>query len=230
MHNIIIEEVPSKSYPDKLPTYYLNYVVNNIKDYTDCEILSEGQYTLRKRHSQDEQIKLFKNIVLSRKDVLKLNIPKKDNDFRRLYPGEPSKRLINVPQNILWFERPLKNTDYCSNLDASNKISLEESHVSPLFEATWKKEADIMNPHTIKECAEMFHQSHIHHALSCGLECGQEIVSLYEKAASDGITEAYNNLGILQFNYSDKEEAEERGIELFKLALMLRSSRSMLSC
>ena len=42
--------------------------------------------------------------MLSRKDVLKLNIPKKDNDFCRLYPGEPSKRLINVPQNILWFE------------------------------------------------------------------------------------------------------------------------------
>ena len=229
MHNIIIEELSSKSYPDKLPTYYLNYVVNNIKDFTDCELLSEDQYTLRKRHSQDELIKLFKNIVLSRKDVLKLNIPKKDNDFRRLYPGEPSKSLINVPQNILWFERPLKNTNYCSNLDASNKISLEESHVSPLFEVKWKKEADIMNPHTIKECAEMFYQAHIHHALSCGLECGQKIVSLYEKAASDGITEAYNNLGILQFYDSDKEGAEEKGIELFKLAANGGSSLAMMN-
>lgn len=229
MHNIIIEEVSSKSYPNKLPNYYLNYVVNNIKDSTGCEILSEDQYALRKRLSQDEQIKLFKNIVLSRTDVLKLNIPKKNNDFRRLYPGEPSKRLINVPQNILWFERPLKDTEYCSNLDDCNKISLEENHVSPFFEATRKKEADMMNPHTIKECAEMFYQSHIHHALSCGLECGQEIVSLYEKAASDGITEAYNNLGILQFNYSDKEGAEERGIELFKLAANGGSSLAMMN-
>lgn len=229
MHNIIIEEVSSKSYPDKLSNYYLNYVVNNIKDSTGCEILSEDQYTLRKRHSQDEQIKLFKNIVLSRTDVLKLNIPKNENNFLRLYPGEPSKRLINVPQNILWFDRPLKDTNYCSNLDASNKISLEESHVSPLFEVTWKKEADIMNPHTIKECAEMFYQAHILHALSCGLECGQEIVSLYEKAASDGITEAYNNLGILQFNDSDKEGAEERGIELFKLAADGGSSLAMMN-
>ena len=40
----------------------------------------------------------------------------------------------------------------------------------------------------------MFHQAHILHALSCGLECGQDIVSLYEKAASDGITEAYKPL------------------------------------
>ena len=229
MHNIIIEEISSKSYPDKLSNYYLNYVVNNIKDSTGCEILSEDQYTLRKRHSQDEQIKLFKNIVLSRTDVLKLNIPKNKNNFLRLYPGEPSKRLINVPQNILWFDRPLKDTNYCSNLDASYKISLEESHVSSLFEVTWKKEADIMNPHTIKECAEMFYQTHIHHALSCGLECGQEIVSLYEKAASDGITEAYNNLGILQFNYSDKEGAEEKGIELFKLAADGGSSLAMMN-
>jgi len=229
MHNIIIEEVSSKSYPEKLPTYYLNYVVNNIKDFTDSEILSEEQYTLRKRHFQDEQIKLFKNIVLSRKDVLKLNVPKKDNDFRRLYPGEPSKGLINVPQNILWFERPLKDTEYCSNLDDCNKISLEENHVSPFFEATWKKEADMINPHTIKECAEMFYQSHIHHALSCGLECGQEIVSLYEKAANDGISEAYNNLGVLQFYDYEIKGEKEKGERFFKLAADGGSSLAMLN-
>lgn len=229
MHNIIIEEVSSKSYPEKLPTYYLNYVVNNIKDFTDCEMLSEEQYTLRKRHSKDELIKLFKNIVLSRKDVLKLNIPKKDNDFCRLYPGEPSKRLINVPQNILWFERPLKDTEYCSNLDDCNKISLEENHVSPFFEATWKKEADMMNPHTIKECAEMFYQSHIHHALTCGLECGQEIVSLYEKAANDGISEAYNNLGVLQFYDSEIEGGREKGERYFKQAADGGSALAMLN-
>lgn len=229
MHNIIIEEVSLKIFPDKLPTYYLDYVVDNIKDFTDCEMLSEEQYSLRKRHSQDELIKLFKNIVLSRKDVLKLNIPKKDNDFCRLYPGEPSKRLINVPQNILWFERPLKDTEYCSNLDDCNKISLEENHVSPFFKATWKKEADMMNPHTIKECAEMFYQSHIHHALSCGLECGQEIVSLYEKAANDGISEAYNNLGVLQFYDSEIEGGREKGERFFKQAADGGSSLAMLN-
>ena len=229
MHNIIIEEVSSKSYPEKLSTHYTNYVVNNVRDFTNCELLCEDKYTLKKRSSQDELIKLFKNVVLSRTDILKLSIPKKDNNFRRLCPGESSKKLINVPQNILWFERPLNKTDYCSNLDNSNRISLEENHVSPLFEATWKKEADIMNPHTIKECAEMFYQSHIHHALSCGLECGQEIVSLYEKAANDGITVAYNNLGILQFYDSDKEGAEDKGIEFFKMAADGGSSLAMLN-
>ena len=157
MHNIIVEEISSKCYPDKLPTYYLNYVVNKIKDFTGCDILTEEQYTLKKYQSKDKRIKLFKNIVVSIKDILKLNIPRKNNDFRNLYPGESSKELINVPQKKLWFERPLKGTKYCSFLDNYNKISLEENHISPFFEAIFEKKADIMNPHTIKECAEMFY-------------------------------------------------------------------------
>lgn len=229
MHNIIVEEISFKSYPDKIPVYYLNYVANSIKDFTDCKLIKEDQYTLKKRSSQGELIKQFKNIVLSRTDVLKLTIPKKDNNFCHLYPGEPLKKLINVPYNLLWFERPLNNTDYCSNLDNTNKISLEENYVSPHFEAMWKKEADIMNPHTIKECAELFYQSHIHHALSCDMECGHKIISLYENAASDGITEAYNNLGVLQFYDTDNDGAEEKGVEFFNMAANGGSSSAMLN-
>jgi TPR repeat protein len=229
MHNIILDEISSKSYSEKLPVHYLNYTSNNIKDYTGCESISDCEFTLKKRTSEDELIKLFRYVVLSRTDILKLNLPKIENNFTRLYPGEPLKKLFNVPQNILWFEQPLSGTSYCDNLDDNTKISLEENYVSPDFEPTYKKSADILNPHTIKECAEMFYQSHIAHALSCGLECGQEIFSLYEKAANNGITEAYNNLGILKFYDSDNNNSEKEGIEYFKLAAKGGSALAMLN-
>ena len=219
MHNIILDEISSKSYPEKLKSYYWNYTKNKVIDFTGCEILFEEQFTTQKRFTHTDKIKLFKYAVLSRTNFSLLSIPKVENNFTQLCPGEPNKKLYNVPQRMLWFERPLENTEYCEALDNYNKISFDEKFVSPLFVDTWKKEADEMNPKTIKACAEKFHQGHICHALDCDLPCGHEIVALYERAAADGITEAYNNLAILQFQKRlDDETAEQKAIELCKLA------------
>lgn len=219
MHNIILDEVSSKSYPERLKQHYLIYTANKVIDQTGCEKLFEEQFTTQKRYTPADRIRLFKYVVLSKTNLSGYSVPSVKNNFTWLCPGEPTKKLYNVPQRMLWFERPLENTAYCEGLDDYNKISFDENFISPLFLDTWKKEADEMNPKTIKACAEKFHQGHICHALDCDLPCGHEIVALYERAAADGITEAYNNLAILQFQKRlDDETAEQKAVELCKLA------------
>lgn len=136
-----------------------------------------------------------------------------------LCPGEQRRKLFNVPQLFAWYKRPLENTKYCDTLDDVNKISLDHNYISPFFENRWEREIGELNPHSIKICAEGFLQMHIRRAIRCNMPCGKEIVAIYEKAAKDGITEAYNNLAILQLNADDfNESSEQKAIDYFKLA------------
>ena len=213
VHNIVLDEVSSKSYPDRIKSYYFNYVINNIHDYTGCNIIVDDKFTIQKRNSPEDKIKLYRYAILSRTSIKEINIPNYENRFTTLCPGEPYRQIENANFMIMWYDRPLRNSKYCEFLDDYNMISLEENYISPGHKKTYKKEWDELNPHTIKECAEMFYIGYISHALSCGFPCGNEIVSIYQKAAEEGINEANNNLGVLYLYDQRDNEAAKKGID-----------------
>ena len=228
MHNVFIEELITTDFPNKYNSIYFKYLLNKVTDTTACHLLYDKKITL----SQDDtkRTHLIRTAVLSRTKILECFIPNVNNNFSNLCPGEPCKKFHNVPFSLLYYVRPLENTDYCSNLDDKNMISFEANYVSPDFKDQWKKEADIMNPKTIKFCAEKFYQGHIHHALSCNMPCAKEILNLYQKAAEEGITEAYNNLGVIYYQdaYED-ENAKEKSLNFFKLAAKGGSAHAMIN-
>lgn len=230
MHNIIIEGVSSNGNVIKDRQNFCDYLSCSIEDYTGCKSIVDFQYTLQ----NNDVKKVVRHFVLTRTSINSISIPKVNNNFSSLCPGKPITKLINVPQRLLWYNRPLENSNYVKDLDDKNKISLRESYLSPYFFNEWKRIADELNPHTIKDCADQFRQAHIRHAISCGLSCGQEIVSLYEKAATDGLYEAYNNLGVLYFQLAgeDNEKEQEfvnKSIKYFQLAAQTGSSIAMMN-
>ena len=218
IHNIILDEIAAKNKCRKgIKTHYFDYVINRITDYTGCDVWEKSFLETKSRGGDGVPTSVYKYAIASRTTVPEIKIPNVENKYSGLCPGEPRKNLENVPSRILWFEQPLDKSKYCENLDDYNKISLEEDHISPYFDDLYDTAG--LNPHSIKVCAEKFYQGHIYHALSCGMQCGDEIVAVYKRAAEDGITEAYNNLGVLQFldKYED-EVSEQKGVDYFNLA------------
>ena len=229
MHNIILDEMSSRDFPNKLKEHYISYISSVITNKIGCELFVSHKLPVRNPRNPYSH-KWFQYVVLSKESLLNISIPDRNDNFRRLCPGEPIKKLYNVPRRIMWYKQPLDNTTYCEKLDSINRISLHHKTVSPIFLDEWGSELDILNPKTIKDCAEKFYQAHICHALSVGLSCGQEIVGLYEQAAKDGITEAYNNLAILYFqNALGGETSEQKAIELCELAAEGGSDNAMMN-
>lgn len=226
MHNIIIEDISSNGDIVRNRQNFCDYLSCSIEDYTGCKSIVDFKYMPKSRGAK----KVLRHFVLSRTSIDSFSIPKVKNNFSFLCPGEPTKKLTNVPQCLLWYNTPLEKSKYIENLDNENKISLKENYLSADFKDEYKKSADELNPHTIKDCAEKFHQSHICHAISCGLSCGQDIISIYEKAAADGQTEAYNNLGVLFFQLNDTNgENIHKAITYFRLAAKGGASSAMMN-
>ena len=225
VHNIVLEEVSSKSYPDRIKSYYFSYVVNNIHDYTGCRIIADDKTIIQKHDSPVDKRKLYRYSILSRTRIEEICIPNHENSFANLCPGEPYKQIENADLMHMWYDQPLRNSKYCELLDDYNMISLEENYISPNHEKIYKKEWDQLNPHTIKECAELFYVGYISHALSCEFPCGDEIVSIYQKAAEEGINEAYNNLGVLFLYDQRDDEATKKGIDY-----LIKASRGGSQC
>lgn len=230
VHNIILDEESSKSYPERIKPYYFNYAINHMQDYTGCKVIADEKFIVQ-NNSPEDKIKLYRYAILSRTSIEEINIPNHKSTFANLCPGEPYREIVNANLLNMWYGRPLQNSKYCESLDDYNMISLEENYISPSHEKSYKKELDELNPHTIKECAEMFYVGFISHALSCGFPCGEEIVSIYQKAAEEGINEANNNLGILflgGYNRRDNE-ATKKGIDYLTKASRGGSKYAMIN-
>lgn len=227
MHNIFLDEVYSKKDSKCLRPYYFDFISHQIQDYIGgCKQILN--YITTRLDGSEAPSHL--SMVVSRTNILETSIPYVNYKYQNLCPGEPTKKLANVPLTYLWNEKPLENTDYCKNLDDKNKISLQENYISPSFTDTYTLKADRLNPKTIKKCAEQFYEGHISHALTCELKCGYDIVAIYEKAAKDGITEAYNNLGILKLqNTLEDKKAKQQAIEYFKMAATGGSVSAMMN-
>ena len=129
VHNIILDEVSSIDYPDRIKSYYFDYVVNNILDNTGCTNHANTNLSVKKRDNQVEKVKTFRFAILSRTSINEICIPNNINNYTNLCPGEAIKKPFNVPQNLLWYDKPLANTIYCENLDDENKISFDESYI-----------------------------------------------------------------------------------------------------
>lgn len=209
MHNIFLEKISSFYFRDRIKSYYFNYVLYSINNHPDTEIIKTETYHLKPITNHTDKVDLFRYGIVSRTKITELSINDIDYHYKLLCPGNAFRRLFNVPQKILYFERPLENTNYCDNLD--NKIMI------------WGK--------TIKYCAEHFEQYAICEALSDNLPESKEILNVYEKAAKDGVTEAYNNLAVLFLLLQEynKTDYKKQIIDYLNLAIEGGSPYAMIN-
>ena len=247
MHNLIIGETYTNKQIDKSKSNFFGRLNQLMSDTVGCEILTDRTITYNDKIKKEVEHYFRKGwveekvpnhatrfIVSSRTKVDKSCLPGNRKYYGALFPGLPNRKLINVPIRVLWYDQPLENTQYVENLDNENKISFTHKYVSKDFEAKFIAEADCLNPQTIRKCAEGFYQGHIAHAISCGMPEGLEILKIYERAASQGITEAYNNIGVLysQLKHDDGVDTQEyisRSVEYFKLAVEGGSTSAMMN-
>lgn len=248
MHNIILGETYTNKQIDHSKNNFFHRLGMLLKDTAGCEVLTDRTITYHDKVPRESKDFLGRNvtiydkvpkhatrfIVSSRTKVDRSCIPSAPRLYGALFPGLPDKKLINVPNRVLWYDRPLENTHYVEHLDSENKISFSHNYVSKDFEAMYIAKADCLNPQTIRKCAERFYQGHIAHAISSGIPEGIEILKVYERAASEGVTEAYNNIGVLysQMKYDkgvDTQEYINKCIEYFKLASQGGSTSAMMN-
>lgn len=210
MHNILLDRVRSYGHFKSLKSHYFNYAVNSIKDYTGCKIINKDFYHIKPQETICSESNYYEYAILSRTEIEKLSIPLIQNHFNLLCSGNPSKKFENVPIKLYFFNSPLEDDSvFCEELDDNEKI-LGDS---------------------IKYCAKHFEAYDILYALNNGLPVVEKILSVYEKAANNGITEAYNNLGVLFDLREDKGKDNniKRSIEFYKLAAKGGSSSAMIN-
>jgi|GEM_PF-5828101 hypothetical protein len=212
MHNIILDELSSREFPNKLNKQYFSFIHKSIKDKTGCEGVASDNITLQRGKS-------FKYDILSRKSLLDISIPEQNNIFSNLCPGEPIKKLYNVPQRIMWHKQPHENKTYCEKLGTINKNSLNQETVAFYEKATKDGITEAYN-----NLAILYFQG------ALGSENAEKkAIELFELAAIGGSDKAMMNLASY---YMDKENANEaipyyilaaekgNAIALFNLALL----------
>lgn len=140
----------------------------------------------------------------------------------KLCPGTYKRELVNVPQKMFCFSSPLEGSPLLDSFDNKLKVSLEEDFLSTDFKNKNVKDADALNPQTIRNIVEKFYPAHMVHALSCKMECGQEILDFYLDCASQGNIECYNNVAIL-YLYAGQDlwgsDYKDRAKKYLKLAI-----------
>lgn len=137
-------------------------------------------------------------------DILKLE----RNTFR---PG-----FIGV--YIYYGSEPLRGTHYMALLDDKENYELRDN-VSQIHFPD-------LGPSTLKKIAEECHWTLLEHLLKVKPNLYHSIKNCYREALADGIYEAANNLGVLAYNF---EQKQEEGKEFLQLAIEHGSLNAMIN-
>ena len=135
-------------------------------------------------------------------------VPKKrfENEYQSKHPHEEYAKEnapVAIPRPELTvsgfvFSRPLAGTEYVSRLDGQSRIELETCRLD-------RRDPEA-EPYTVRECAERFNCLLLSQLSRKDRPLFEEICSCFQDAWDDGLAEAGNNLGILYYNYGDREE------------------------
>lgn len=135
-----------------------------------------------------------------------------------LCPGTPIKTLFNQNRDALFFERPFKNKGLCKNVDNITVVKRDFD-----YSRLW---GDAKINITLRQAIEEFPQYSIADGLEKNEKWAHEVVNYYIRAAKNGNSQCYNNVGVLKslcysmsndFNDVNSEKNKEI-IDLFILA------------
>ena len=143
--------------------------------------------------------KKCKKVVEFFPDILLRN----DNNHQiELTHNKESELEIRYPRlttSCLYFEQPLKETEYCDNLDDEYIVRYKDDSLV-------YSNIPSCQPCSLKSCAEDCNVIMLSSLMESDIDTYNMVKECYVKAFNDGIYEAANNLGILLANYEDKME------------------------
>ena len=108
-------------------------------------------------------------------------------------------RYPRLTTSCLYFEQPLKETNYCNSLD-------KEYIVRYKYDNLGLNNIPSCKPCSLISCAEDCNVLMLSSLMETDIDTYNMVKECYVKAFNDGIYEAGNNIGILLANYEDKME------------------------